>query len=502
MNFIPKAAAGPPGRTVRTDEITVNDVLCGRGGDINVHVGNERYRKMIESRKMDYLTATYKRDKRIIASSIVNEIHALVPPGRFMSKIQAPGRKRSRSKCPDLGWFEIGEEKAIEKASQALRENAPSIRKQIGQESQQGVEKMPTGDEKIDDVIDETFAVIKSDCSVPSATEYPSKFPSGSLQRLPCGALQQVPSGSAHQILPASQGAPSVEAPSSPFESFLAEMLVDNTKPSAADFDERKRPHQLSQQQYSCEGSSQLWPSTSSSNDRATISMMPDCTQWFPSSPCGSHRVTASFSFESSFPEVSCSSSYNLQDTSFHRPMPFPMQQHSHAASANGYHLPHEAMAAAKAANPGAGSSYTGGISSYDDRSQQKRMKLSSSQHSSFPLSPIRYLREALPYYPPQYVHQNYSYFHNAGDSSFGQQQQHSSAEQYAPFHLSSDPFSSHQRPTAVMSNSRPPAMHQQFAGNISQSFDFSLPPSSQQLRSVSNSAEHGEDYDSFHSLL
>jgi len=115
MNFIPKAAAGPPGRAVRTDEITVNDVLCGRGGDINVHVGNERYRKMIEIRKMDYLTATYKREKRMIASSIVNEIHALVPPGRFMSKIQAPGRKRSRNKGPDLGWFEIGEEKATKK---------------------------------------------------------------------------------------------------------------------------------------------------------------------------------------------------------------------------------------------------------------------------------------------------------------------------------------------------------------------------------------------------
>lgn len=99
-----------------------NDVLCGRGGSINSHKGNEQFREFVEKRKRVYLTARFKREKRLIASSIVSEIRAMNPPGRFLAR---KGNK-------DTGfWYDIGDEKARDKASQALRENAPSIRAEI-----------------------------------------------------------------------------------------------------------------------------------------------------------------------------------------------------------------------------------------------------------------------------------------------------------------------------------------------------------------------------------
>jgi len=97
-----------------------NDVLCGRGGYINSHPGNERFRKLVEKRKRVYLAARFKREKRLVANSIVSEIRALEKPGRFLAKDSKTGN-----------WFDIGDEKARDKTSQALRENAPTIRAEI-----------------------------------------------------------------------------------------------------------------------------------------------------------------------------------------------------------------------------------------------------------------------------------------------------------------------------------------------------------------------------------
>jgi hypothetical protein len=106
----------------RIDIPCENDVLCGRGGSINSHKGNEQFRDFVEKRKRVYLTARFKREKRLIASSIVTEIRQMDPPGRFLA------RKGSK----DHGWwYDIGDEKARDKTSQALRENAPSIRAEI-----------------------------------------------------------------------------------------------------------------------------------------------------------------------------------------------------------------------------------------------------------------------------------------------------------------------------------------------------------------------------------
>jgi len=115
---------------VRIDTPNPNDVLCGRGGNINSHRGNEQFRGFVEKRKRVYLTARFKREKRLIASSIVNEIRAMDPPGRFLARMGS-------LKDNNVYWHDIGNEKARDKTSQALRENAPSIRAEIETEINQ-----------------------------------------------------------------------------------------------------------------------------------------------------------------------------------------------------------------------------------------------------------------------------------------------------------------------------------------------------------------------------
>ena len=97
-----------------------NDVLCGRGGIVNAHPGNEQYRKFVDREKLHYLTTQFRREKRLLSSEIVDEIRNLEPPGRFLLK--DPNSKV---------WRDIGDEKARDKTSQALRETALILRKQL-----------------------------------------------------------------------------------------------------------------------------------------------------------------------------------------------------------------------------------------------------------------------------------------------------------------------------------------------------------------------------------
>ncbi|KAL3811720.1 hypothetical protein ACHAXA_009494 [Cyclostephanos tholiformis] len=101
-----------------------NDVLCGRGCVVNSHPGNVQYREIVERKKRIYLTARFKREKRLIASSIVEEVHSMNPPGRFLMK--DPVRN-------DV-WQEIGDDKALQKTYSTLRENAVNVWKQMEEE--------------------------------------------------------------------------------------------------------------------------------------------------------------------------------------------------------------------------------------------------------------------------------------------------------------------------------------------------------------------------------
>lgn len=100
-------------------QIQPNDVLSGRGGATNSHSGNRAFRVLVKKYQDQYLKAK-KRDKPAVASIIVQKIRD--KGGRFLKRVDTP---------PDgqVLWIDIGDERAKEKACQALREGAPEIRR-------------------------------------------------------------------------------------------------------------------------------------------------------------------------------------------------------------------------------------------------------------------------------------------------------------------------------------------------------------------------------------
>lgn len=120
----------PPGQVVATRP-HATDVLCGRGGRINSHPGNVHFRSLVDQHKRQYLDpGTKKAEKARIAASIVHAIRRLRQrddSGEGVGEEGAGGRFLKED--PRTGhWIEIGDDKAIRKAGQALRECAPELR--------------------------------------------------------------------------------------------------------------------------------------------------------------------------------------------------------------------------------------------------------------------------------------------------------------------------------------------------------------------------------------
>jgi hypothetical protein len=103
-------------------DVHENDVMYGRGGGTNHHPGNKRYRKMVEDRKLEYVNSK-RLDKPLVALDIIRTWRSQLPPGRFLKIDEKTGL-----------WHDVGDKKAREKTSQALREKAPMIRKQQEEE--------------------------------------------------------------------------------------------------------------------------------------------------------------------------------------------------------------------------------------------------------------------------------------------------------------------------------------------------------------------------------
>jgi hypothetical protein len=88
--------------------INENDVLCGRGGLTNTHVGNKRFRSIVAEYQEEYLQAR-KKEKALIATKVVERIR------------KSGGRFLKRDVNSDL-WVEVPDKKAMGKTGQALRE--------------------------------------------------------------------------------------------------------------------------------------------------------------------------------------------------------------------------------------------------------------------------------------------------------------------------------------------------------------------------------------------
>jgi len=101
-----------------------NDVMYGRGGGTNHHKGNKKYRKMVEDRKLEYVNSK-RLDKPLVSLEIIRIWRSQLPTGRFLKQSDKTGL-----------WDDVGDKKAREKTSQALREKAPQIRKQQEEEKE------------------------------------------------------------------------------------------------------------------------------------------------------------------------------------------------------------------------------------------------------------------------------------------------------------------------------------------------------------------------------
>ena len=98
-----------------------HDVLSGRGGGINSHIGNKTFREYVKERREAYTLAGSKAEKARVANEVIDLIKSLDPPGRFL--------QRDPNSPSGAGWWiEVDEVRALAKTSQALREGAPQIR--------------------------------------------------------------------------------------------------------------------------------------------------------------------------------------------------------------------------------------------------------------------------------------------------------------------------------------------------------------------------------------
>jgi hypothetical protein len=106
----PSPKPNPPEPATDIEKSHSNDVLCGRGGSSNRHLGNMHFRELVAANKKTYVSLT-KKQKMLVARKIVDTVHNTEPPGRFLAKDLDSGL-----------WYDIGLPRSLEKTSQALRE--------------------------------------------------------------------------------------------------------------------------------------------------------------------------------------------------------------------------------------------------------------------------------------------------------------------------------------------------------------------------------------------
>jgi len=103
-----------------------NDIIGGRGSLPLRHPGNISYRKIVNSNKQAYIKSM-KNEKLRISKSIVAAIRST--GGRFLERV-SPYDKDDNGSTP-VAYRDIGDRRAIEKTSQALREGQPKLKRQI-----------------------------------------------------------------------------------------------------------------------------------------------------------------------------------------------------------------------------------------------------------------------------------------------------------------------------------------------------------------------------------
>jgi hypothetical protein len=96
---------------IREEDIRDADILSGRGGKSNHHVGNKRFRQVVSEMKSMYRSTGQKTDKTALSKGIVEYVHSY--GGRFLIQKKVGN---------DREWHLMSKAEARKKTSQALRE--------------------------------------------------------------------------------------------------------------------------------------------------------------------------------------------------------------------------------------------------------------------------------------------------------------------------------------------------------------------------------------------
>jgi type IV secretory pathway ATPase VirB11/archaellum biosynthesis ATPase len=97
---------------VHSDDIKTLDVISGRGGKSNHHVGNKVFRHLVTEMKPAYRSSVIRTEKASLTNSIVEKVHRM--GGRFLIQNTGPFEPQ---------WRLMTKVEARRKTSQALREN-------------------------------------------------------------------------------------------------------------------------------------------------------------------------------------------------------------------------------------------------------------------------------------------------------------------------------------------------------------------------------------------
>jgi hypothetical protein len=114
-SFLPAVAAACDSGASREAAVTTpgeHDVVCGKGGSRVRHPGNERFRDLCRANRPTYATLT-KKQKIVMARQIVLMVQSTQPPGQFLARNPHSGL-----------WEDVGLERSLEKAAQALRDRS------------------------------------------------------------------------------------------------------------------------------------------------------------------------------------------------------------------------------------------------------------------------------------------------------------------------------------------------------------------------------------------
>ena len=129
-----------------------NDIILGRSGkQINIQPGNKAYRKVVNSNKLAYATCE-RHEKVRISKSIVGAMREI--GGRFLEQIEYGNNT--------IAYRDIGDKKAVQKTSQALREGQSKLLKKL-QKNNGGVSTQSSMVSSIDtSMMREAAAVVPS----------------------------------------------------------------------------------------------------------------------------------------------------------------------------------------------------------------------------------------------------------------------------------------------------------------------------------------------------